>query len=83
MVEVEPEPLEIKNLIREMRSRLDLTQEQFAARLGVTFPTVNRWENGHFQPSPMAKKLIYGLLLEMGEQGADLRSAYFPNVRSS
>lgn len=83
MVEVEPEPPEIKDLIREMRSRLNLTQEQFAVRLGVTFPTVNRWENGRFQPSPMAKKLIYGLLLDMGERGSDLRHAYFPDVGSS
>jgi putative transcriptional regulator len=33
-------------LVRELRERAGLTQEQFAARLGVTFPTINRWENG-------------------------------------
>ncbi|WP_347242564.1 helix-turn-helix transcriptional regulator [Nostoc sp. FACHB-888] len=24
-----------------------MTQEKFAAKLGVTFLTINRWENGH------------------------------------
>jgi len=37
-------------LVRELRKRLGLTQEKFAARLGVTFPTVNRWENGRTKP---------------------------------
>ena len=31
--------------IKELRTTLGLTQEQFAAKLGVTFTTVNRWEN--------------------------------------
>lgn len=34
--------LEIADLIREIRSRLGLTQEKFAHHLGVTYLTVNR-----------------------------------------
>lgn len=34
--------LEIAELIREIRQRLRLTQEKFAAKLGVTCLTVNR-----------------------------------------
>jgi len=45
-----PEGIQIK----ELRERLELTQERFAARLGVTVSTVNRWENGKSQPSPLA-----------------------------
>ena len=37
---------EIGGLIREFRLLTGLTQEQFAAYLGVTYGTVNRWENG-------------------------------------
>ncbi len=40
--------------IRALRQALGLTQEQFAAKLGVTFPTVNRWENHKTIPSPLA-----------------------------
>lgn len=49
---------EIGKLIRELRLKTGLTQEQFAAELGVTCPTVNRWENNRATPSPMALKLI-------------------------
>ena len=60
------------NLIRKIRQRLELTQEQFAHQLGVTYLTVNRWENQHTKPSPMAMKLIELKLKEMGKQGKDL-----------
>ncbi len=40
--------------IREIRLSMGLTQEQFAAKLGVSFPTVNRWENQKAKPSPLA-----------------------------
>ncbi len=66
------------NLILELRQRLNLTQEQFAARLGVTFPTVNRWENRRAKPSRLALQSLRGLLEQMGESGQDLLSKYFP-----
>lgn len=64
-------------LVRELRSRLGLTQEKMAARLGVTFPTINRWENGRVKPSPLAFKQIEVLLADLGESGEDLRARYF------
>ena len=39
--------------IRQLRKELDLTQQQFAERLGVSFVTLNRWENGQSKPSAM------------------------------
>jgi DNA-binding transcriptional regulator YiaG len=47
--------------IRELREALGLTQEQFAARIGMTTSTVNRWENGRGTPSPLALKQIEAL----------------------
>ena len=44
--------------IRELRSKRGLTQEQFAATVGVTFSTVNRWESGKSKPSPLAMQQI-------------------------
>ena len=38
--------IQIGEVIREHRRKLGLTQEQMAARLGVTTPAVNKWENG-------------------------------------
>jgi len=63
---------EIPRLIRELRERTGLTQEKFAAKLGVTFPTINRWENGRAKPSPLAMQRIEELLRGMGDNGVDL-----------
>ena len=68
---------DIPRLIRELRERTGLTQEKFAAKLGVTFPTVNRWENGRAKPSPLAMNRIEELLREMGGSGDDLLKRYF------
>ena len=48
----------IPEMIRELRAALGLTQEQFAAKLGVTYSTINRWENDKGKPSPLAMRGI-------------------------
>lgn len=48
--------------IRKLRQDLDMTQEGFAHEIGVTFATVNRWENGRTTPNKVAQKVL--LLLE-------------------
>ncbi len=63
---------DIPMLIRELRERTGLTQEKFAAKLGVTFPTINRWENGRAKPSPLAMQKIEELLRSMDDNGVDL-----------
>ena len=68
---------DIPQLIRELRERTGLTQEKFAAKLGVTFPTINRWENGRAKPSPLALQRIEELLRSMGDKGADLLKQNF------
>ena len=67
---------DIPRLVRELRARTGLTQEKFAAKLGVTFPTINRWENGRAKPSPLALKQIENLLRDLGEKGRDLLEAF-------
>jgi len=70
---------EVGLLIRELRHITGLTQEQFAAVLGATFSTVNRWENGRSQPSPMAMTKIQEKLQEMGDCGQELLNKYLIN----
>ena len=70
--------VDIPRLVRELRERTGLTQEKFAAKLGVTFPTINRWENRRAKPSPLAMQKIEELLRNMGKNGADLLKQYFP-----
>ncbi len=44
--------------VKELRERLHLTQEAMAETLGVSFATVNRWENGWTAPSKLAIRQI-------------------------
>src|SRR6056297_617118 len=53
---------DIPSEVKRIRSRLGLTQTQFAQRLSVSFPTVSRWENGHAKPSQMAWDRLQKLL---------------------
>ncbi|AFY99439.1 helix-turn-helix domain-containing protein [Calothrix sp. PCC 6303] len=55
-------------LIRDIRLNIGLSQEEFASVIGVTFSTVNRWENGHAKPSRLASKSLEKQLLEMGDR---------------
>jgi putative transcriptional regulator len=41
-----------------LRERLGRTQEQFAHEVGVTFSTINQWENGHRRPQPFLLKRL-------------------------
>lgn len=43
------------SLVKEIRKQLGLSQEDLARELGVSFATVNRWENGQVNPSRLAK----------------------------
>src|SRR5947208_14666231 len=51
--------------IRQARDLLGLTQAAFARRVGVSFVTVNRWENRQSKPSRMAWRVIEGLAKEI------------------
>ena len=52
--------------LQAIRARLDLTQEQLAERLGVSFATVNRWEGGATTPQRAARTAIAALAAEAG-----------------
>jgi len=57
---------DIPATLRAIRSKLDLTQEQLAERLGVSFATVNRWEGGSNTPQKAAREVITALAQEAG-----------------
>ena len=63
-------------IVRELRQRLNLSQERLAQQLGVSFQTVNRWETGKVNPSPMATQLIKKTLIDLGKDGQDLLDQY-------
>jgi len=55
-------------LLKVARARADLTQEQLAAKVGVTRKTINTIERGHFVPSTLlALKLARALGVKVEE----------------
>lgn len=60
---------DLPTLLRTLRAKLDLTQEQLGARLGVSFATVNRWESGGTKPQRAPMAAIEALAKEAGLAG--------------
>lgn len=44
--------------VKALRKKMILSQMEFADYLGVSFGTVNRWENGKFTPTVKAKRKL-------------------------
>jgi SNF2 family DNA or RNA helicase len=61
--------------IRQLRKELELTQQQLAERLGVSFVTLNRWENGQSKPSAMGQTKLKELRAEHERRFATAPSA--------
>ena len=74
-------PTEQSQRIRKLRGRLGLTQAQLAEKLGVSFASVNRWENGQSSPARLALQKLeaverFGLAgLETGPAGRGVTSS--------
>lgn len=62
---------DVSETVKDLRAQLGLTQEQFAAKVGVTWSTVNRWENGRGKPSPLALQHIEEILREVRKDAKD------------
>ena len=54
----------MKDLILEIRNRLNASQEDLAKMIGISYATVNRWENGHSQPNKAAQLRLYDICKE-------------------
>lgn len=51
----------MKNIIKKIRSFTGLSQSEMANKVGVSFATINRWENGHSLPAKLAQEKLYEL----------------------
>lgn len=51
----------MQNLIKQIRTYLNISQTELAEQLNVTFTTVNRWENGRAVPNKLAQTQLYDL----------------------
>lgn len=48
----------MKELIKEIRQYVKLSQMEMAKKLNIGFATINHWENGHTQPTRLAQEKL-------------------------
>ncbi|HOZ02661.1 MAG TPA: helix-turn-helix transcriptional regulator [Bacilli bacterium] len=53
-----------KRLVKELREKLIITQEELAQLLGVSFASINRWETGKHEPTTKIRRKIVQLCKE-------------------
>jgi DNA-binding transcriptional regulator YiaG len=64
-----PEQTNLRKTIKEVREQLGLSQEELAHALGVSFASINRWENGKAAPSKLARAQFEMFCRKMKTQG--------------
>ncbi len=56
--------MDYPKVVKKLRKTLLLTQEEFAKEIGVSFASVNRWENGKCEPTMKAMRKIRKLCIK-------------------
>lgn len=55
--------------VKDVRKQLQMSQEDLARELGVSFATINRWENGKTAPSRLARNQFDTFCEDMRKKG--------------
>lgn len=53
-------------IIKIIRDRLFITQAELAEKIDVSFASVNRWEQGHHEPTMKAKRKLAEICRDLG-----------------
>ena len=53
--------MDYSKIVKQLRGKMLLSQQEMAKELGVSFATVNRWENGHYEPNFKEKRKLHDL----------------------
>ena len=56
--------MDYKYLVKQLRTKLIMTQTELAEILGVSFASINRWETGKHEPTTKIKRKIVALCKE-------------------
>jgi len=52
--------------IKKLRNKLLLTQAELAEKVGVSFASINRYENNQYEPTMKVKRKLMALFIENG-----------------
>ena len=58
--------MDYPKLLKAYREKMFLSQEDLAQKLGISYVTVNRWENGKFEPTIKMKKKLNKMFIKAG-----------------
>lgn len=53
-------------IIKTIREKTFITQSELAEKIDVSFASVNRWEQGHHEPTMKAKRKLALICHEIG-----------------
>lgn len=65
--------MEVIAVLKNLREEKNWSQEDLAHELGVSFSTINRWENGKTKPSKMAQAHINRLLSQVQKRRGKMK----------
>ncbi len=52
--------------VKMVRKKMNMSQEDLARALNISFATINRWENGKTHPNKMAKQVFISFCEQNG-----------------
>ncbi|MDD7617041.1 MAG: helix-turn-helix transcriptional regulator [Candidatus Enterosoma sp.] len=53
--------MDYSKIVKKLREKMLLSQEEIVKKLGVSFATVNRWENAHHEPTFKERQKLHNL----------------------
>lgn len=59
----------LPELVKDVRRQLVISQKELAHEFGVSFATINRWENGKTTPFKLARAQFDAFCEKMTKQG--------------
>ena len=75
--------MDFKRLVKELRTKLIITQQELADLLGVSFACINRWETGKHEPTTKIKRRIVELCKENNIKLSDILQHHLKSMKRS
>ena len=63
--------MDYSKAIKKLREHMIISQNELAVILGVSFSSVNRWENGKHEPTIKVKRKLNELFIKNNIKGDD------------
>lgn len=63
--------MDYSKAIKKLRENMIISQNELAVILGVSFSSVNRWENGKHEPTIKVKRKLNELFIKNNIKGDD------------